>query len=83
MGTNKQLDLQSQMEYPRSANILKGGFCMESRSKFYTLIVIDDEKVRREGACDVEHGRNDGLFYSSEERSDNLFSLHIKLWFNL
>ena len=50
---------------------------MKSRSKFYTLVVIDDEKVRREGACDVEHGRNDGLFYSSEERSDIfIFSAH-------
>ena len=27
---------------------------MKSKSKFYTLIVIDDEKVRREGACDLD-----------------------------
>ena len=37
---------------------------MESKAKFYTEIVIDDEKVRREGACDLDEIYNvlDKLF---------------------
>ena len=37
---------------------------MESKAKFYTVIEINEEKVRREGACDLKQMYSiiDGLF---------------------